>query len=223
MICISPMSIAKPNGTGQTDRVTVPCGKCFACKETRRNDWTIRLREEAKDHDKSIFLTLTYNDENLIYSDYLPTLYKPDLQNFLKRLRKNLKGRKIRYYAVGEYGGKTIRPHYHLIIFNMSSDDIKVIERSWSTYDQKTNKHTPIGQIHIGDVGIRSIKYVTKYHVNRNEHPQGIEKEFTTMSTKPAIGKSYVKKMVDYHSRSTDRNYYSDYGKKQHLHSDLLL
>jgi len=43
-----------------------------------------------------------------------------DVQNFMKRLRQNLKkytNEKIRYYAVSEYGPKTFRPHYHFMLF----------------------------------------------------------------------------------------------------------
>ena len=45
-----------------------------------------------------------------------------DVQNFIKRLRINLKrdlgyDKKITYFAVGEYGGKTYRCHFHLLIY----------------------------------------------------------------------------------------------------------
>lgn len=215
-MCISPMSIPRVNGTGAADRITVPCGKCSFCRKRRRDDWTIRLTEEMKDHHDAIFLTLTYNDENLIYADELPTLYKPDIQNFLKRLRKRLNFN-IRYYAVGEYGGQTIRPHYHLIIFGLSKLHENIIKLAWSNYNKKTKQYSPIGSIYIGTVGIRSIKYVTKYHVNRNEHPDGVEKEFTLMSTRPAIGANYVEKMVNYHSGNITKNYYTLYERKLHL------
>lgn len=189
----------------------MPCGKCSHCKTKRREDWTIRLLEEMKDHDNAVFVTLTYADENIIYAEYLPTLYKPDLQNFIKRLRKRLGANKIRYYAVGEYGGKTIRPHYHLIIFGLSRKNIDIIQKAWSL-DNK-----PIGLVHVGNVNIKTIKYVTKYHVNRNEYPDGVEPEFTVMSRKPAIGASYVTKMDKFHSGQIDRVFYQDYQHKKGL------
>lgn len=45
-----------------------------------------------------------------------------DVQNFIKRLRINLKRKlnyneNISYFAVGEYGSHTFRPHFHLLIF----------------------------------------------------------------------------------------------------------
>lgn len=52
-------------------------------------------------------------------------LYYRDIQLFLKRLRKHIfkyYGEKIRFYVIGEYGTKSLRPHWHcLLFFNSSS------------------------------------------------------------------------------------------------------
>ena len=52
-------------------------------------------------------------------------LYYRDIQLFLKRLRKHIfkyYGEKIRFYIIGEYGTKSLRPHWHcLLFFNSSS------------------------------------------------------------------------------------------------------
>lgn len=50
----------------------------------------------------------------------VPVLYKPDIQKFMKRLRKylsNLTDEKIRYFCCGEYGPKYYRPHYHILLW----------------------------------------------------------------------------------------------------------
>lgn len=67
------------------------------------------------------------------------TLLPSDVQKFIKRLRRHLEylpkrgknriGRDhvttpIRYFAVGEYGGRTGRPHYHLLIFGWKPSDL---------------------------------------------------------------------------------------------------
>lgn len=51
-------------------------------------------------------------------------LYYRDIQLFLKRLRKFINkyyNEKIRYYVIGEYGTKSLRPHWHLLLFFNSS------------------------------------------------------------------------------------------------------
>lgn len=51
---------------------------------------------------------------------------RTDLQKFLKRLRKyvstRFEGAKIRFFAVCEYGPKSLRPHFHVCIFTNSED-----------------------------------------------------------------------------------------------------
>ena len=64
------------------------------------------------------------------------TLQKSDLQKFFKRLRKKTH-EKISYYAVGEYGDNTQRPHYHIILFNAIP---RIVEAAWSI-DTCSNGH----------------------------------------------------------------------------------
>lgn len=117
------------------------------------------MLHEIDSHDSSIFVTLTYADE------YLPenaSLKKRDLQLFMKRLRKSLGKRKIRYYACGEYGDETQRPHYHLIIFGMSlcdDDKLKIIQ-SWPYTRWEVNQ---IRKKAFGIAEKESIQYVAKY------------------------------------------------------------
>ena len=69
----------------------------------------------------------------------MPTLLPRDVQLFMKRLRRHLeyqpkkvKGVRdhiehIRYFAVGEYGSKTHRPHYHILIFGWRPSDADLL------------------------------------------------------------------------------------------------
>ena len=102
-----------------TDRIVIPCGHCSFCLKNRRDEWTIRLLEEFKDSLECIFLTLTYSDESVHYDG---NVHKEHIQKFWKRLRKRLGSRQIRYYAVGEYGTKTFRPHYHAIVSGINAN-----------------------------------------------------------------------------------------------------
>ena len=89
----------------------VPCGKCFTCRSKYRLSWQLRLQHELLSYNyNAMFLTLTYDDDNLPTNE---TLVKKDVQDFIKRLRKFYNDVKIRYFAVGEYGSEKHRPHYH--------------------------------------------------------------------------------------------------------------
>lgn len=80
---------------------------------------------EALDYANVWFVTLTYDDEHLPLSPSgLPTLRYSDVQKFLKRLRTN-SGQKFRYFAASEYGDRTQRPHYHLIIYGLDIPDLR--------------------------------------------------------------------------------------------------
>lgn len=152
--------------TGGGRAQTVPCGKCPKCLQRRANGWAFRIKQELKHSETSAFITLTYDDENVPYSpNGLPTLEKSDLQKFWKRLRKHISDNyltlgyrhkkdipKIKYYACGEYGGETHRPHYHAIVLNAPNIYLTNLEMFW--------KH---GFVHVGKAENDSIHYVSWY------------------------------------------------------------
>lgn len=200
-MCISPFNVKHPSYNNAAIRLEVPCGKCCECLERRRDDWSLRLKEEAKNHIHTSFITLTYSDDNLVYGDRFPTLYKKDLQDWLKRIRRAVEPVKLRYYAVGEYGTQTLRPHYHVILYGLDNKLIQngIIERTWKK-----------GQIHSGQLTRASIHYATKYHLNRNITPHGCEPSFSVMSRRPGIGNNYIEKMINLHDGKLERAYYQD-------------
>lgn len=110
-------------------------------------------------------------------------LFKNDLQRYLKRVRKVTPN--LKYYAVGEYGSETKRPHYHAIVFNA---DPEVLAEKW---DQ--------GITHQGTVTDESIKYVTKYLINEDFIDNPI-KPFAIMSK--GLGKIYLKNATKWHKRN---------------------
>ena len=55
--------------------------------------------------------------------NHVPILYAPDLKKYLYRLRQYLKKNyaiEVRFFAVGEYGSNSLRPHWHLLLFHSS-------------------------------------------------------------------------------------------------------
>jgi len=184
--------------------MSLPCGKCPECLKRRASMWSFRLRKEEEISDSALFVTLTYN------TDYVPiskngfmSLELRDLQLFFKRLRKHHKGKPIKYYAVGEYGTKGKRPHYHIILFN--SDELS-IAKAWV----HPSKHMPIGHVDFGTVSGASIAYTIKYinkgrwqpmHGNDDRTP-----EFSVMSKR--LGKNWLtEKIYDHYRHDYKRSF----------------
>lgn len=194
-MCITPITLKKhfrsrkdsdkKNGSGLAHRV--PCGKCIKCLKRRQNAWQFRLQQESKISTSSCFITLTYATPPLTFNG-LPSLQKKDFQNFIKRLRKkhssSSQSASIKYYACGEYGTETKRPHYHAIMFNLPQkwiQDSAVLHDTWNE-----------GHIVIAPCNNSTISYVTKYLLKGgNEHSQidydDRQKEFSLMSKKMGL------------------------------------
>lgn len=182
----------------------VPCGRCPFCTATKRSDWATRLEYEAKLHLSKKFVTLTYANAHLHWNHGQPQLCKADLQKWFKRVRKA--GYKLRYYAVGEYGSSTYRPHYHVLLFGDVPDD--VIRSSWI-----------LGQVHIGSVTQASIMYCLGYIVNSKGAFMLHHRipPFSLMSRKPGLGANYLTpEMVKWH-KDDRRNFVLVDGAKRHL------
>lgn len=117
MLCKNPF-----NGFG--------CGQCTPCRINVRRVWSSRIMLEASLYSDTSFFTLTYDDDEVpLTPSGLLNLNPVHLQKFWKRFRIGvdrmnedfgLDKQKIRFYAVGEYGDETQRPHYHAAVFNYS-------------------------------------------------------------------------------------------------------
>lgn len=143
--------------------VEVGCGKCHACMSQKASEITMRVQHEAMFYDygrNAVFLTLTYNDETRP-SDC--SLVLSDFQKFMKRLRKQCdrQGIKLKYFACGEYGKKTKRPHYHAILFGLSYFN--------SSHKQLINKCWQKGFTYFGTVTDKSISYCAKYMLKQSD------------------------------------------------------
>lgn len=200
---------------GDVGAIRLGCGHCIGCKLDRASAWAIRCQHEASRWEDNSFVTLTYDDDHVPcvardgrhidrWSDIgldgvapestgLSTLHYPDVQRFLKRLRKSSASR-VRFFCAGEYGESTGRPHYHILLFNRGFRDRLPIGKSlWES--ESLSALWPFGLSSIGDVTPASAAYVSKYalkkvygRVEAAEHYQGRRPEFVTMSRRPGIG-----------------------------------
>ncbi|WGL31295.1 replication initiator protein [Dipodfec virus UOA04_Rod_862] len=197
----------------QGRRLLLPCRKCVGCRLAKSREWANRVIMEQIYHEDAYFLTLTYDDEHLPAAHALSasgsslsvhaTLVKSDLQKFFKRLRKN-SGQKFRYFAAGEYGTSTYRPHYHVLLFGLSLNDLQVLSKNFAGSQYFTSdliaKSWDFGYHILGQVTWQSAAYTARYTMKKATHGfdkryyvvAGIEPEFQTMSLKPAIGAQYL-------------------------------
>lgn len=179
----------------------LPCNQCIGCRLEKARQWALRIVHEKRLHRESDFLTLTYEDKNLPPGG---SLVVRDLQLFMKRLRKNLGP--VRFYACGEYGELTSRPHYHVLLLNASFHDRKFYKRSrdHDLYNSAAlSKLWTVGDHYIGDVTFESAAYCARYVTKKitgppaEAHYAGRLPEFATMSLKPAIGLGWFDKYKD--------------------------
>lgn len=211
----------------RTQFVQIPCGKCIGCRLDYAKQWANRIMLEAQYHKDAYFVTLTYDDAHVPLSWYSDpetgearqsmTLRKRDFQLFMKRLRKwQGDEANIRYFAAGEYGSNTLRPHYHAIIFDLRLDDLvfykynklrqplynsESLNRIWSvrnTIKGVSPDYIKLGFVVVGKLSWESAAYTARYTAKKN-NTQGddffetfnMEKPFTLMSRRPGIGRQY--------------------------------
>lgn len=179
--------------------------------------------QEHKQCQTAYFVTLTYDPTNLYYSPRgYKSLCKEDLKKFFKRLRYYHGDKRIytdmyrygyrdkkpiKYYACGEYGTQTGRPHYHAIIFNAHRNDI---ERSWDVVKNQDGQKVRAGNIHIGKVTYQSCRYTLKYMSKPFKKPYPYPWDGTpAFSFKSnGLGASYLTpEAIKWHRQSFDRNY----------------
>lgn len=169
------------------DAFLIPCGKCIGCKLDYAREWSDRMMLEYLCTGKAIFITLTYRQEEL---EKLPILglnpatgevfhafRKSDYQNFLKRLREKLSDKEIlvRYFLCAEYGDKTLRNHYHAILFGISMNDLQKSFQDVFSYHGMNELHQPhwsskfledkwkLGFVQIADATQETMNYCARY------------------------------------------------------------
>lgn len=165
-------------------KILCPCRKCLPCVINRKRTWTTRAIFELMAHNFSTFLTLTYDDDHNTGS-----LSSRDLTLFWKKMRK--KGCKFRYFACGEYGEKSYRPHYHAIIYG---EDSAIVEHyAQQCWDKGFIYSVPATPETAGYVA----GYVTKKMADRSELLKlGLEPEFIRCSK--GIGKFILPILLNY-------------------------
>lgn len=234
------------------------CGRCPACLHRIRSNWSNRLDSESKRSVATLFVTLTYNNQNLPIYEYYdgldtdspPFYYSPnrnvnditifdalsvgidvnhsnfqnyaiqprnlqttspslgfcckeDVQKYLKRLRRHIEYdshkilshvpphlRTFRYFIAAEYGPKTLRPHFHGLLYFQHDDVARAVEKVYHFEAWKLScpTHSPIEYVKYS-----ASSYVSKYIRKYDNTPlmlqiPNLTKTFHLCSRRPAIG-----------------------------------
>lgn len=145
---------------------------------------------EAAQYESNSFATLTFGDDNLPQDN---SVSPRDVQTFIKRLRKRTNGG-LRYFACGEYGEVTGRPHYHLALFGYAGcshgttrtqraiccDQCTTLSKAWGK-----------GLVQLGTLEEASAAYIAGYvskKWTKASDPGGRYPSFARMSLRPGIG-----------------------------------
>lgn len=190
------------------------CGQCIQCRLSYSRQWASRIVCENLVSKSSAFVTLTYSDDHLPISGKsgVPTLLPDDVSAFMKRLRRSSEYHfgfdadyPIRFFAAGEYGSKTSRPHYHLCLFNLPELVVaqnKFFASSFEGDPYYTNQFLSDcwqkGHVIVGDLTFQSAAYVARYVTKKMKGEKSsvyselsISPEFSRVSNRPGLGRSF--------------------------------
>ena len=204
MLCGYPVSLS--GGT------VVACGQCMNCRVNRKRFWVGRILAEAIFHPQaSSFWTLTYAEECVptvgsgMFADAY-TLRAKALANFFKRWRVRKPAKEVfRYFAVGEYGDKKGRPHYHVCAFGPRLD-ITLEDRVSSCWSSVLDGDPP--RVEVAELLPERAAYCAGYTVKKLRKDDvegrdgllpGQEDEFFRVSRKPPLGAAFISHMADAH------------------------
>lgn len=219
MVCYTPnrayFGKTKENGkanivfrrsdSNRAQEIFLPCGYCIGCGLAYTRQWAIRCVHEASLHEENCFITLTFSEKHVPLDGSLDV---KTFQDFIKRLRKHEKDKKIRYFHCGEYGEIYGRPHYHAILFGhdfMDKTEFTVRNNKKVWISDTLGKLWPYGMHEISDVNFASASYVAGYVTKKQkgvkprdkaDYYKGKKPEYVTMSRRPGIAKGWIDKYM---------------------------
>lgn len=163
---------------------------------------------------ENCFLTLTYSNQHLPEHGSLTVR---DWQLFAKRWRAEIAPRNFRFLQCGEYGDENKRAHHHAAIFGQAfmTDRVPIADSQKGYSQWESPQLTRLwakGRCTISHLDYKAGAYIARYIMkkvtgkNAKEHYAEINQitgeivdlkpEFITMSRRPGIGASWIKKYL---------------------------
>lgn len=186
----------------------LPCGSCINCRTSRAKDWSNRLFLESLEHENNYFITLTYDDYHCPKD-----LVKAHVQNFIKNIRNS--GYSCRYFVAGEYGDRSLRPHYHILLFGLKLIDLEFFSESEGNKFYTSDfiaSYWKYGNHLIAEMTPETICYTARYCTKKINNPD-YKKEFILMSRRPGIGFHYLETHLQ-ELITDEKMYLGEYGVK---------
>lgn len=185
-MCTSPLRI---NGQFQGDFKMAQCRKCDECIAARKRHWIGRMLAEEQTSVKTWFATFTYaggyGNEKAYWLQY------SDLQKTIKRMRRA--GHRFKYVAVGEYGTKLSRAHWHVIFYWKSEPPVVEMDKriQWKYWEMgATQIEFPRSQ---QGAAVYLMDYLNKTNLRKN---------VMKYSKNPALGQEYLLERARHHART---------------------
>lgn len=211
-MCLSPVTLTRDNRDVHGELTyEVPCGRCYLCLKKRQKEWTFRMMQEAKRSSSVCFVTLTYENPPLSTLG-VPTLEKKDYQNFMKKLRKRTHN-KLKYYACGEYGDKTKRPHYHAIIFNLPlnwTKDRSTLTEIWDKGIVDVAKGNDLTMAYTAKYIMKKVNKIDEDFVDMETGEVKKNPEFSLMSKR--MGSNFLTPLMRRHLLANDLTHIKKHG-----------
>lgn len=183
----------------------------------------MRCVHEASLYDDNMFITLTYNNENLPADG---SLNHRHFQLFMKRLRKQYPEKNIRFFMCGEYGDSSCRPHYHSCVFNLDMPDKLHYSNANNNplyISEKLQALWPYGFSTIGEVNFETAAYVASYVTKKitgdkaEKHYQAvIEETGEIVQLKPEYGRMSNRRGIGY-------DWYQKYKKETYRDDNVIM
>ena len=171
-MCCSPVRVPMPSE--YNGYFYVACGKCAECLNRKHRNAFVKLYYEFLYSSSAYFVTLTYNEDTCPFvvksstGEVFKTLCRKNLQSHLKRWRALCKKRgfdisSFRYFSASEYGSNTLRPHYHILLFNIPDKALNLFNLLWQQYfGFYLSKKVEVSNDSFRATALYVSKYVTK-------------------------------------------------------------